>query len=42
MKFASADGEEDGEYSGIDFVEIYKIFVMQVAFLFGTVPFYKV
>ena len=32
MEFGSLDGGEDGEYSGVDFVETSKISIMQYEF----------
>ena len=39
MVFDSFDGEEDGGHTGVGFVEISRIFVMQGTFLLGTQPF---
>ena len=38
MGFSSLGGKNDGEFSGVDFVEIFGIFVMQdeVAIIFGS------
>ena len=42
MKFDSFDDEDDGEYNGTDFVEIFKITAMYDAFFFRTGLFDKV
>ncbi len=39
MEFSMFGGGEDGEYNGVGFEEISKIFAMQGTFLFGTAPF---
>ena len=41
MEFGSIDGREDGEYSGIAFVEISEIFAM-VAIFSRTAPINRV
>ena len=37
MKFGPFDGRDDGEYSGVGFVEISTIFAMQDSFFFGRI-----
>ena len=36
MNFGLLDGEKDDEHNAVGFGDIFKIFVMQVAFSFGT------
>ncbi len=42
MEFYLFDGGEDGEYNHVSFVEVFKVFVEQNAFFFGTEPFDRV
>ena len=42
MKFDSLDGREEGEYIGIYFMEISKIFAVRDAFFFEMVSFDQV
>ena len=39
MKLCSPDGGEYGEYNGVGFVELSKIFAIQNATFFGTESF---
>ncbi len=39
MKFGLRDGKEDGEHTGIGFVEISEIFTMQSVLFFQVKPF---
>ena len=39
MSFVSRGGGVDGEYTGFSFVEIFEIFAMKDATLFGPDPF---
>ena len=37
MEFGSVNGGDDGEHSGVGFVDISKIFVMQVSIFFRRI-----
>ncbi len=39
MEFDSIDGRDDDEYSGVGFVDIFKIFAVQGSFVFGMISF---
>ena len=42
MEFVLFYSTNGGEHNGAGLMEIFKIFVMQEQFLFGTVPFDRV
>ncbi len=42
MQYSLPERDEDGEYTGTDFMEIFKIFPTKDALFFGTLSFDRV